>query len=179
MNRSGVIKTLNRVCCNKNNRQHKYKYKNFQKQNKMKKIIDWVKSSNHYYHIGLLAALSLVIMSIGAFEFGANGFWTNVWQTAKFGLMTGIVIEAYQAITTKSINIRNTLGDLLADVIGLVLGLVVYGLLAWGAPTSAIVLYILAAISIIWAIIYKEMRTWLVAAFLGFAMVGFSLFVYA
>lgn len=145
----------------------------------MKKIIEWVKSSNHYYHIGLLAALSLVMMSIGAFEFGADGFWTNVWQVTKFGLMTGIVIEAYQAITTKSINIRNTLGDLLADVVGLVLGLVVYGLLAWGAPTSAVVLYIIAAISLIWAFIYKEMRLWLVAVFLGCAMVGFSLFIYS
>ena len=145
----------------------------------MKKIIEWVKSSNHYYHIGLLAALSLVMMSIGAFEFGPDGFWTNVWQVTKFGLLTGVVIEAYQAITTKSINIRNTLGDLLADVVGLVLGLVVYGLLAWGSPTSAVVLYIIAAISLIWAFIYKEMRLWLVAAFLGCAMVGFSVFVYA
>ena len=145
----------------------------------MKKIIDWVKSSNHYYHIGLLAALSLVMMSIGAFEFGADGFWTNVWQCVKFGLLTGVVIEVYQAITTKSINIRNTLGDLFADVVGLVLGLVVYGLLAWSAPTSAVVLYIIAAISLIWAFIYKEMRLWLVAAFLGCAMVGFSVFIYS
>lgn len=145
----------------------------------MKKIIEWVKSSNHYYHIGLLAALSLVMMSIGAFEFGADGFWTNVWQCVKFGLLTGVVIEVYQALVSKSLNIRNSLGDLLADVVGLVLGLVVYGLLAWCSPTSAVVLYIIAAISIIWAFIYKEMRLWLVAAFLGFAMVGFSLFIYS
>lgn len=145
----------------------------------MKKIIEWVKSSNHYYHIGLLAALSLVMMSIGAFEFCADGFWTNVWQCVKFGLLTGVVIEVYQALVSKSLNIRNTLGDLLADIVGLVLGLVVYGLLAWSAPTSAVVLYIIAAISLIWAFIYKEMRLWLVAAFLGCAMVGFSVFVYA
>lgn len=145
----------------------------------MKKIINWIKSSNHYYHIGLLAALSLVMMSIGAFEFGADGFWTNVWQVTKFGLLTGVVIEVYQALTSKSLNLRNSLGDLLADVVGLVLGLVVYGLLAWGAPTSAVVLYIIAAISIIWAFIYKEIRTWLVAVFLGCAMVGFSLFIYS
>lgn len=145
----------------------------------MKKIIDWIKSSNHYYHIGLLAALSLVMMSIGAFEFGADGFWTNVWQCVKFGLLTGVVIEVYQVFVSKSLNIRNSLGDLLADVFGLLLGLVVYGLLAWGAPTSAVVLYIIAAISIIWAFIYKEIRTWLVAVFLGCAMVGFSVFIYA
>lgn len=145
----------------------------------MKKIIEWVKSSNHYYHIGLLAALSLVMMSIGAFEFSADGFWTNVWQVTKFGLLTGVVIEVYQALVSKSLNIRNTLGDLFADVVGLMLGLIAYGLLAWGSPTSAVVLYIIAAISIIWAFIYKEIRTWLVAAFLGCAMVGFSLFVYA
>lgn len=145
----------------------------------MKKIIEWVKSSNHYYHIGLLAALSLVMMSIGAFEFGADGFWTNVWQCVKFGLLTGVVIEVYQALVSKSLNIRNSLGDLLADVVGLVLGLLVYGLLAWSAPTSAVVLYIIAAISLIWAFIYKEMRLWLVVAFLGCAMVGFSLFIYS
>lgn len=145
----------------------------------MKKIIDWIKSSNHYYHIGLLAALSLIIMSISAFEFGASGFWTSVWQTAKFGLLTGVVIEVYQVFVSKSLNIRNTLGDLLADVVGLVLGLVVYGLLAWSAPTSAVVLYIIAAISLIWAFIYKEMRLWLVAVFLCCAMVGFSVFIYA
>lgn len=145
----------------------------------MKKIINWIKSSNHYYHIGLLAALSLVMMSIGAFEFGADGFWTNVWQVTKFGLLTGVVIEVYQVFVSKSLNIRNTLGDLLADVVGLVLGLVVYGLLAWGSPTSAVVLYIIAAISLIWAFIYKEMRLWLVAAFLCCAMVGFSVFIYA
>lgn len=145
----------------------------------MKKIIDWIKSSNHYYHIGLLAALSLVMMSVGAFEFGASGFWTSVWQTAKFGLMTGLVIEAYQAITTKSINIRNTLGDLLADVVGLVLGLVVYGLLTLGAPYTAIALYVIAVAAFIFAFTVKEYHFPMVFLFFGCAIVGFSLFVYA
>lgn len=145
----------------------------------MKKIIDWVKSSNHYYHIGLLAALSLVMMSVGAFEFGANGIWTNVWQCAKFGLLTGVVIEVYQALVSKSLNIRNSLGDLLADAIGLVLGIGAYLLLAWGAPVTAIVLYIVAFFSVVWAVIYKELRYYLLMFFFGCAIVGFSLFIYA
>lgn len=145
----------------------------------MRKIIEWMKSSNHYYHIGLLAALSLVMMSIGAFEFGADGLWTNVWQTVKFGIMTGLVIEAYQAIVYRTFDLRNSLGDLLADVIGLVLGVCVYLFLAWCAPVSAIVLYILAFFSVVCATIYKELRYYLMALFLGCAMVGFSLFIYA
>lgn len=145
----------------------------------MKKIIEWVKESNHYYHIGLLAALSLVMMSVGAFEFGAQGLWTNVWQTLKFGALTGIVIEVYQAIISRTFDWRNSLGDLLADVIGLVLGIGAYLLLALGAPVTAIVLYIVAFFSMVWGIVYKEIRYYLVALFLGCAMVGFSLFIYA
>lgn len=145
----------------------------------MKNIIEWVKSSNHYYHIGLLAALSLVMMSVGAFEFGANNIWTNVWQCVKFGLLTGIVIEAYQTIVSRTFDWRNSLGDLLADVIGLVLGIGAYLLLAWGAPVTAIVLYILAFFSMVWGIVYKEIRYYLLMLFLGCAGVGFSLFMYA
>ena len=145
----------------------------------MKKIIEWIKSSNHYYHIALLAALALVMMSIGAFEFGAQGLWTNVWQTVKFGLMTGFVIEAYQAIVSRTFDLRNSLGDLVADAIGLVLGFGVYLFLAWCAPVSAIVLYILAFFSVVWAFIYKELRYYLMMLFFGCAIVGFSLFIYA
>lgn len=145
----------------------------------MKRLIEWVKESNHYYHIGLLCALSLVMMSVGAFEFGSAGLWTNVWQTIKFGLLTGIVIEAYQAIVSRTFDWRNSLGDLLADVIGLVLGVGAYLLLAWGAPVTAIVLYIVAFFSMVWAVVYKEIRYYLLMLFLGCAGVGFSLFVYA
>lgn len=145
----------------------------------MKKIIDWIKSSNHYYHIGLLAVLSLIIKSISAFEFGASGFWTSVWQTAKFGLMTGLVIEAYQIITTKSFNIRNTLGDIIADVIGVAMGVAVYGLLAWLSPYSAIAMCICAAVSFIFAFSGSEWKNYLVMAFFGSAMIGFSLWIYA
>lgn len=145
----------------------------------MKKIIDWVKSSNHYYHIGLLTALSLVMMSIGAFEFGAQGLWTNVWQTVKFGLLTGVVIEAYQAIVSRTFDWRNSLGDLLADVIGLVLGVGVYLLLAWASPLSAVVLFIFSFLSVCWAFIYKDLQHYLLMAFLASAMLAFSLFIYA
>ena len=144
----------------------------------MKKIIDWVKSSNHYYHIGLLVALSLVVMSVGAFEFGAKGLWTNVWQTVKFGLMTGVVIEAYQAIVSRTFDWRNSVGDLLADVIGLVLGVGVYLLLAWCSPVSAIVLFIFSFFSVVWAFIYKDLQIYLLMLFLASAMLSFSLFIY-
>lgn len=145
----------------------------------MKKIIDWVKSSNHYYHIGLLAALSLIMMSIGAFEFGANALWTNVWQTVKFGLLTGLVIEAYQVVVCKSFDIKNSLGDIIADVIGLVLGTCVYIILAVCSPITAICLYILSFTSVVSAFFYKEKREYFIMAFLGCAIVGFSLFIYA
>lgn len=145
----------------------------------MSKIIDWLKSSNHYYHIGLLCALSLVMMSVGAFEFGADGIWTNVWQCAKFGLLTGVVIEVYQAIVSRTFDWRNSLGDLLADVIGLVLGIGAYLLLAWGAPATAIVLYIVAFFSVVWSVVYREIRYHLLMLFFGCAIVGFSLFIYS
>jgi hypothetical protein len=145
----------------------------------MTKIIDWVKSSNHYYHIGLLVVLALVMMSIGAFEFGAKGLWTNVWQTVKFGLLTGVVIEAYQVIVSRTFDWRNSLGDLLADVIGLVLGVGVYLLLAWCSPLTAIILFIFAFLSVVWAFVYKELQYYLLMAFLGSAMLAFSLFIYA
>lgn len=144
----------------------------------MKKIISWLKASNHYYHVGLLAALALVMMSIGAFEFGAQGLWTNVWQTVKFSLLTGLIIEVYQAIVSRTFDLRNSLGDLIADIVGLALGVCVYLFLAWCAPVSAIVLYILAFLSVVWAFIYKELRYYLVVLFLGCAMLGFSLFIY-
>ena len=146
----------------------------------MKKLIEWVKSSNHYYHIGLLAALALIILSIGSFEFGADNLLTNVWQTVKFGLLTGVVIEIYQCITTKSFNPRNTLGDLIADVIGLVLGVGFYCLLAWLAPYSAIAMYLLAVVAFIFAFSAESaMRNYLVVAFFCCGIVGISLFLYA
>lgn len=145
----------------------------------MKKIIDWVKSSNHYYHIGLLAALSLIMMSIGAFEFGASGLWTNVWQTAKFGILTGLVIEVYQAIVSKSVDLKNSGGDLLADLIGLVLGIGLYLLLAVGSPASAIVLFVFSITSCIFAFALPKHKYTLLLAFFGCAMIGFSLFIYA
>jgi hypothetical protein len=144
----------------------------------MEKIIEWAKKSNHYYHIGLLAALSLVMMSIGAFEFGAQRLWTNAWQTVKFGLMTGVVIEAYQAIVSRTFNLRNSLGDLLADVIGLVLGVGVYLLLAWASPVSGVILFIFSFLSVVWAFIYKELQPYLLMSFLGCAILAFSLFIY-
>lgn len=145
----------------------------------MKKIINWIKSSNHYYHIGLLAALSLVMMSIGAFEFGAQGLWMNVWQCVKFGLLTGVVIEVYQAITLRNFDWRNSLGDLLADIIGLVLGIGAYLLLAWGAPVTAIVLYIVAFCSMVSAIFYQDKRYYLLMLFFGSALLALSLFIYS
>lgn len=145
----------------------------------MKKIIDWVKSSNHYYHIGLLAALSLIMMSVGAFEFGAQGLWTNVWQAVKFGLLTGVVIEAYQAIVYRTFDLRNSLGDLLADTIGLVLGVGVYLLLAYSSPASAITCIVASIVSCVLAFALAEHKYTLLASFLGCAMVGMSLFVYA
>lgn len=146
---------------------------------KMKKIIEWVKTSNHYYHIGLLAALALVMMSVGAFEFGAQGIWTNVWQCAKFGILAGLLIEAYQVIIGKSFDIRNSLGDLLADLIGLVLGVGVYLLLAWGVPTTAIIMLCWSALCCVFAFVISEWRNILLLSFLGCLIVGFSLFVYA
>jgi hypothetical protein len=145
----------------------------------MNKIIEWVKSSNHYLHIGLLAALSLVMLSVGAFEFGADGLWTNVWQTVKFGVLVGVVIEAYQYFLSKVLNMKNTLGDLVADVIGLVLGVGVYLLLVWCSPVSAIIAYIVAVASLIFAFALPEWKYYLLILFLGCAMVGFSLFIYA
>lgn len=145
----------------------------------MRKIFNWFRTNNHDLHIGLLAALTLVMMSIGAFEFGAQGLWMNVWQCAKFGVLAGLLIEAYQAIVGKSFDLRNSLGDLLADLIGLVLGVGVYLLLAWGTPTTAIILLCWSALCCVFAFVISEWRNILLLSFLGCLIVGFSLFVYA
>ena len=145
----------------------------------MKKIIEWVKSSNHYYHIGLLAALSLIMLSVGSFEFGADGLWTNVWQTVKFGALVGVVIEVYQYFLARVLNMKNTLGDLVADIIGLVLGVGVYVLLAICSPYSAITLCVVAVASLIFDFATSEWKYYLAISFLGCALVGFSLFIYA
>jgi hypothetical protein len=145
----------------------------------MKKIIDWVKSSNHYYHIGLLAALSLVMMSVGSFEFGADGLWTNVWQTVKFGALVGVVIEVYQYFLAKVLNMKNTLGDLLADVVGIAMGVGVYSLLTLAPSEAAIMLMVSSFVSCILAFAIPEHKWKLLGAFLGCMIVGFSLFMYA
>lgn len=144
----------------------------------MKKIIEWVKESNHYLHICLLAALALLIMSVGAFEFGADGYWKNVWQTTKFGLLSGLLIEVYQALVARKVDWANSLGDLLADVVGLGLGLGLYGLLAVGAPASAIMLLCGSAVCCILSFAMSEHRYALLAGFLGCLLVGLPLFVY-
>jgi hypothetical protein len=73
---------------------------------------------------------------------------------------------------------RNSLGDLLADVIGLVLGVGVYLLLSWASPVSAIVLFIFSFLSVVWAFIYQDLQTYLLMLFLASAMLSFSLFIY-
>lgn len=144
----------------------------------MRRLIDWIKSSNHYYHIGLLAALSLLLLSIGAFEFGASGLWTNIWQTVKFGLLTGVVIEAYQAIVSRTFDLRNSLGDLLADVIGLMLGVGVYLLFTLGSPESAIMLMVASVVCVVLSFAIPRYRLQLLCGFLGCMIIGFSVFIY-
>ena len=146
----------------------------------MKSIINFFKNSNHYLHTILLAILSLITMSLGAFEFGSTGIWTNVWQTIKFGLMTGLIIEVYQIIVSKSVDLKNSVGDLFADLIGLIVGTGLYDLLSIWSPITAIILLITSVISVLCATIFFRQHKYILGGiFLICLLVGFSLFIYA
>ena len=89
------------------------------------------------------------------------------------------VFEAYQIIVARKVDWSNTLGDLLADVFAIGIGLVVYDLLALLSPWSAIVMYVIATALIIVGTVKPKIKA---PCYLGFLLVGlvaFSLFVFA
>jgi hypothetical protein len=94
-------------------------------------------------------------------------------------LICGITIESYQYYLSKSLDLRNSVLDLVSDLIGGIGGIIIYGLLTLFSPTSAIILMILSAFSAICAIIYKKEQYLFIGIFLLCLIVGFSLFIFA
>lgn len=142
----------------------------------MKKIINWVKSSNHSRHIALCGVGTMLLMAVGAFIY--SPLWYNALEAVATMAVVGVAIEVYQVIVSRTFNWRNSLGDLLADVVGIVLGVGVYSLLTLAPSEAAIMLMVSSFVSCILAFAIPEHKWKLLGAFLGCMIVGFSLFIY-
>ncbi|MBO7314200.1 MAG: hypothetical protein J6U49_00870 [Alistipes sp.] len=142
----------------------------------MKKIIDWIKSSNHSRHIALCGVGTMLLMAVGAFIY--RPLWHNALEAIATMAVVGVAIEVYQAIASRTFNWRNSLGDLLADVLGIVLGVGLYSLFTLAATQAAIMLMVCSFVSCILAFAMPQHKWKFLGAFLGCLMVGFSLFIY-
>ena len=144
----------------------------------MKKFFNWLfNESNRPEHIRLLALLTLILCAVLAFFTGS--LIALDAQVALAAMLVAVTIEAYQIIIARKVDWSNTLGDLLADVFAIGIGLVVYDLLALLSPWSAIVMYVIATALIIVGTVKPKIKA---PCYLGFLLVGlvaFSLFVFA
>ena len=144
----------------------------------MKKFFNWLfNESNRQEHIRLLALLTLILCAVLAF-FTSSLIALDA-QVALAAMLVAVTIEAYQIIVARKVDWSNTLGDLLADVFAIGIGLVVYDLLALLSPWSAIVMYVIATALIIVGTVKPKIKA---PCYLGFLLVGlvaFSLFVFA
>ena len=144
----------------------------------MKKFFNWLfNESNRPEHIRHLALLTLILCAVLAFFTGS--LIALDAQVALAAMLVAVTIEAYQIIVARKVDWSNTLGDLLADVFAIGIGLVVYDLLALLSPWSAIVMYVIATALIIVGTVKPKIKA---PCYLGFLLVGlvaFSLFVFA
>lgn len=142
----------------------------------MKKIINWVKSSNHSRHIALCGVGTMLLMAVGAFIY--RPLWHNALEAVATMAVVGVAIEVYQVIVSRTFNWRNSLGDLLADAVGIAMGVGVYSLLTLAPTEAAIMLLVTSFVSCLLAFAMPQHKWKFLGAFLGCLMVGFSLFIY-
>ena len=144
----------------------------------MKKFFNWLfNESNRPEHIRLLALLTIIMCAVLAF-FTSSLIALDA-QVVLACLLVAITIEAYQIIISRTVDWDNTLGDLLADLFAIGIGVIVYDILALLSPWSAIVLYVVAVALIIFGTVKSKYKA---PCYLGFLLVGlvaFSLFVFA
>lgn len=144
----------------------------------MKKFFNWLfNESNRPEHIRLLALLTIIMCAVLAF-FTSSLIALDA-QVVLACLLVAITIEAYQIIISRTVDWNNTLGDLLADLFAIGIGVIVYDILALLSPWSAIVLYVVAVALIIFGTVKSKYKA---PCYLGFLLVGlvaFSLFVFA
>lgn len=144
----------------------------------MKKFFNWLfNESNRPEHIRLLALLTIIMCAVLAF-FTSSLIALDA-QVVLACLLVAITIEAYQIIISRTVDWNNTLGDLLADLFAIGIGVIVYDILALLSPWSAIVLYVVAVALIIFGAVKSKYKA---PCYLGFLLVGlvaFSLFVFA
>lgn len=144
----------------------------------MKKFFNWLfNESNRPEHIRLLALLTIIMCAVLAFF--ASSLIALDAQVVLACLLVAITIEAYQIIISRTVDWNNTLGDLLADLFAIGIGVIVYDILALLSPWSAIVLYVVAVALIIFGTVKSKYKA---PCYLGFLLVGlvaFSLFVFA
>lgn len=141
----------------------------------MKNIFNWIVDSNHYKHILLSCMLAILSSSI----FGLFSSMTITLISATITtLITGICIEIYQYMLTKKLDKQNTLYDLLSDIIGCALGILIFYIVVTYIPTSSIILYIMAVISFIIYFIVKPRKKIFILLTLLFGFLGFASFVF-
>lgn len=148
----------------------------------MKKIINWLKSSNHPHHIILSGVGSMLLMALGAFIY--HPLWHNALEAVATMAVVSVAIEMYQFMVTRGFHEyvfdwRNSLEDLLADVVGITLGVSIYCLFTLAATQAAIMLMVCSFVSCILAFAMPEHKWKLLGAFIICLIVGFSLFLYS
>jgi hypothetical protein len=143
----------------------------------MKRIIDWFKSSNHPHHIALCGVGTMLLMAVGAFIY--RPLWHNALEAVATMAVVGVAIEVYQAIVSRTFNGHNSIGDILADVVGIALGVGAYALLTLAPTEAAIMLMVTSLVSCLLAFALPKHKWKFLWAFLGCLIVGFSLFTYA
>lgn len=151
-----------------------------------KKVWGWLTSSNHLIHIILSMAVAMASLVPNAFFLPS--FKLAILSSAVTVLFVGIAIECYQVFLAKELtvsSVKNTIGDLFCDVIGGVIGVLVFWLCMNTSPTSAIVCYVVAALLwISWFFVIKneklkKYKDLVLLAFLFIGLFGFGMLLFA
>lgn len=142
-----------------------------------KKVWGWLTGSNHPVHM----ALSMVVSLCACFVYSLllPEFKFAIISTIVTVLFVGAIIEIYQYVLTKHFDARNSLGDMLADIIGGSLGILFFWLIMITLPTSSIILYALAFITFITSFIVKKNRKMLLLTGVFIGLFGFAMFLFA
>lgn len=146
--------------------------------NFIKKIWGWIISSNHSKHI----ALSALVAMFASIVYGLilPDFTITMIVSAITVLFVGAAIEIYQYFLSKVLDIKNTLGDLFADILGCAIGILVFNICLIGLPISSVVLVIAGMATIAsWIFVKPEYKTKVLLGGLGMGLFGFLMFLFS
>ena len=107
-----------------------------------KKVWGWITGRNHYKHIFL--SFGVAIAACVANSLFLPEFINVVLASSVSVLLVGIAIEVYQSILANEFtptSMKNSIGDMFADILGGLLGILFFWLCMTFAPTSSFILY--------------------------------------